>query len=249
MLYIILFPFVLYIALLVFSLRFRNPHTMCFVFGKKGSGKTCFMVHEIIKYAKKGWTIYTDIPIKYDNVRIINAKDIGKFVPDPHSLVCLDEVGITLGNRNYKSFTQDQIAFWKLQRHYHIRAILASQSWDADLKLRQLTDHMILQTNIGNIISVSRPIIRGITLTEPTSEGEARIADTLKFAPFWRWKFYYMPKYFKYFNSFEAPPKPPLPYVLSQLYHLTDKNVAKELQSLDSIDLSLPSDDSPVESA
>lgn len=227
---IILIPFILYFGFLLYSLRFRNNHTLCMIFGKKGSGKTCAMVREIIKYSKKGWTVYTDIPINYPNVRIINAKDVGNYTPDPHSLLCLDEVGITYNNRNYKTnFTTEQLEWWKLQRHYKVRCIMASQSWDTDLKLRQLTDRLILQTNIANVISISRPIIRGITLTEPDSVGEARIADTLRFAPFWHWKFFWMPRYFKYFDSFEAPPKPSIPYILKDLKDLTDKNVKRQL--------------------
>lgn len=219
-----------------FSIKYRNSNTLTFVFGKKGSGKTCLMVREIIKHAKKGWTIYTDIPINYPGVRIIDPKNIGHYVPEPHSLLCLDEVGLTYNNRNYKTnFTSEQLEFWKLQRHFHVKCIMASQSWDADVKLRQLTDHMILQTNIGNFISVSRPIYRGITLTEPTSEGEARIADTLRFAPFWHWKLYWMPRYFKYFDSFETPPRPYIPYVLKEIKNLTSRDVMQQIHAHSSI--------------
>lgn len=211
---------------LFFSIKYKNVFIMTFVFGKKGSGKTCFLVHEILKYQKKGWTIYTDFDVKIPNIRIIDAKKLGEFVPDSNSLILLDEVGITFNNRNYKAFTDEQVKFWKLQRHYKVRCVMCSQGWDVDLKLRTLTDKMILQSNIGNVISISRPILRGVTLTEPTSEGEARIADTLKFDKIWNWKFYWMPKYFKYFDSFALDPnKKKIPYIISDTKELIDPNV------------------------
>lgn len=225
---IILFLFAIFFGL---CLKYKNPYTLTFIFGKKGSGKTCMMVREIIKHKKKGWLVYTDIPVNIPDVRLINPKDLGDFVPEPHSVLVLDEVGISFNNRNYKTFTDSQLAFWKLMRHYHCKCIMASQSWDADKKLRDLTDKMILQTNIGNVISVSRPIKRSITLTEPTSEAESRIADKLSFCRLWNWKFYYMPKYFKYFDSFDKKEDiPTIRYTLTQIKSLTNNNVFSALE-------------------
>lgn len=213
-----------------FAKKYRNPYTLTFIFGKKGSGKTCMMVREIKKHLKKGWIVYTDIPVNIPDVRIIDPKQLGDFVPEPESVLILDEVGITYNNRNYKTFPESTIKFYKLMRHYHCKCIMASQSWDADKKIRDLTDSMILQTNIGNVISVSRPIKRSITLTEPTSEAESRIADKLEFCKIWHWKFYIMPKYFKYFDSFDRDDTiPKLDYVLSQIKSLKNNNVISSL--------------------
>ena len=79
--------------------------------------------------------------------------------------------------------------------------------------MRDRVDSMVLQSNIGNVIGISRPIIRKVTLTEASSQGESRIADQLKFDKFWTWKFTWLPRYFKYFQSFNAPDRPQLPFV------------------------------------
>ena len=89
---------------------------------------------------------------------------------------------------------------------------LASQTFDIDKKLRDLTDGMILNLNLLNVVSVGKTIRRKITLTESTSEAESRIAEDLKFAPIWTWHFTYIPKWAKYFSSFDVPPMPELPF-------------------------------------
>jgi len=193
--------------------RYDNPYTLCFIFGKKGSGKSCLMVHHMKKYLKKGWLVYTDMQdCRLDGVRIINADDLKTFVPVQDSFLALEEVGITFDNRNFKNFDNGFRDFFKFQRKYRVRCVMNSQSFDIDLKIRSVVDSMILQTNILNCISVSRPIRRSITLTEPSAERDSRIADRLRFGPIWTWHFYWMPHYFKYFDSFSAPPRQEIPY-------------------------------------
>lgn len=209
---------VLFLLYIVLCRLYYNPHTFIFIFGKKGSGKSCYMVHEMLKYLKKGWTVYSDMPVNLPNVRYIQDanKLFKEYTPDAHSVIFLDEIGITWHSRNYKEFDSRIREWFKLQRKYQCRIYCNSQSWDVDKSLRQLNDRLILQTNIGNFLSVSRPIIRSVTVTEATSEGESRIADQLKFAPIWQARFYWMPKYFKYFNSYDAPYRPAMPYTMNQ---------------------------------
>ena len=62
------------------------------------------------------------------------------------------------------------------------------------------------------MLTIGKTITRRITLTESTSEAESRIAENLKFKPFWNWKYTYIPKWSKYFDSFQIPDLPKLPY-------------------------------------
>lgn len=197
----LLFAFVLY------SRKFRNPYKLTFIFGKKGSGKSTLMVNWMLRDLRRGWNVYTDIQdVVIPGVRIIDSSSLlADFVPEPNSSVYLDEVGISFDNRNYKSFPPGLRDFFKLQRKYRCKVTMNSQSFDVDKKIRDTTDSMILTVNIGNVICIARPIIRTITLTKASSESDSRIADELRFAPFWRWKFYWMPRYFKWFKSFNAP--------------------------------------------
>lgn len=207
-------------VLFYFFHKYTNPYKLIFVFGKKGSGKSCYLVHEMLKHLKKGWTVYTDLPVTIPGIRVINAHDLTEFTPVSNSLICLDEVGLTWNNRNWKDFNQGLTEFIKLQRHFKVKLIINSQSFDVDKKVRDCTDSMILQSNIGNIVSVSRPIVRRITLTDPNFTNESKIVDALQFMPpisllpFPRinWHFYIMPRYFKYFDSFVCPSRGAIPY-------------------------------------
>lgn len=208
--FLFLVPF---FVLFFFAYKYRNPYKCVFIFGKKGSGKSCLMVNLMIKYRKRGWNIYTDIQdIRIPGVRIIDSSMLQNFRPEPHSAIFLDEVGISMDNRSFKNFPPGLRDFFKYVRKMRCCVYLNSQAFDVDKKVRDTTDSMILQSSIANCISVSRPIRRRVTLTEPSAEAESRIADRLTFAPLWDWRFYWMPSYFKYFDSFEMPDRPLLPY-------------------------------------
>lgn len=224
----ILFIFSLLVFVYALGQRYGNPYKLYFLFGKKGSGKSLFMVKKMLEYQKKGWNIYTDIPdINIPNVHIINADDLKEFSPQKHSAVFLDEVGLTMSNRDFKSMPKGKIEWFKLQRKYKCVVYMNSQSFDIDKKIRDLVDGMFLFNQLFNCIAIVRPIRRSITLTEPTSEAESRIADKLSFTNIFSWKFYWMPKYFKYFNSFSAPPRDIIPFTLSEFHELKSKSPYK----------------------
>lgn len=199
--------------LIYFSRKYNNPYKTTFIFGKKGAGKSLLLVHYMLKYKKAGWTIYTDMKdVRIPGVRIIDSQDLTKFRPAEGSAIFLDEVGISMDQRNHKHFPPGLRDFFKYSRKMKCVVFMNSQAFDVDKKVRDTTDKMILQISIMNCISLSRPIIRNITLTEPTGEAESRIADKLCFASVFSWKFLWMPKYFKYFNSQEMPERQLLPY-------------------------------------
>ena len=212
------------------SRRYNNPYRLIFIFGKKGAGKSLYMVKQMMKYLKKGWTVYTDIDnCNLPGVRIMNAMDLSEFAPVENSAIFLDEAGILFDNRNFKNFNSGLRDFFKLQRKYKCRVFLNSQSFDIDKKIRDVTDHMGLIVSVGNVFSIYRPIRRSITLTQPSAEAESRIADKLSFESLFKWQITYLPKYFKYFDSFAAPERPPLPFN-EIVADLTDKNVRRSLR-------------------
>lgn len=217
----------------VVSKKYDNPYKLFFIFGKKGAGKSLYMVKLMLRYVKKGWTVYTDISnVKIPGIRIMKAMDLSTFAPEPKSVIFLDEAGILFDNRNFKNFDSGLRDFFKLQRKYKCRVYLNSQSFDIDKKIRDVTDHMGLMISIGNVFSVYRPIRRSITLTAPSAEAESRIADKLSFESLFRWKITYLPKYFKYFDSFEAPERQPVPFneVKEGIQDLTEKSVKRLLR-------------------
>lgn len=183
------------------------------VFGKKGSGKSSYLCKLAKQYKRKGYNVYTNmLDCTIDFARLIDAEDLGDFVPEEKSVILLDEVGMLYDNRNYKNFKPAVRDFYKLQRHYKCVVYLASQSFDIDKKLRDLCDEMYLVQNIGQVYSLIRPISKKITLTEATAEGESRIAENLKFRFFTSWKLFYIPRYSKCFNSYIAPERPKIDF-------------------------------------
>lgn len=205
----------LFAAFVFLNFKYRNPYKLTFVFGKKGSGKSCYMVRQMHRYLRRGWNVYTDMAdIKIPGVRIIHVGSLSQFKPEPHSLVCLDEVGISMDNRSYRSFPPGLRDFFKYVRKMQVVVIMNSQAFDVDKKVRDTTDHMLLLMSIGSLFCIARPIYRSITLTEPSAESESRIADLLRFGWFFSWRIYYMPAYFRYFDSKSMPPRSDVPYTL-----------------------------------
>lgn len=193
--------------------RYINPYRLYLVFGKKGSGKSTYLVKLAVRYIKKKWTVYTNMTdLCIPGARIIEIEHLGDFVPCSDSVLLLDEVGMVWDSRNFKNFKPSVRDFFKLQRHYHCIVYMASQTFDVDKKIRDLCDGMFLHVNIARVFSLGKRITKKITLTEATSEGESRIAESLAFCPFWNWTLTLIPKYSKFFDSHTIPPMPELPY-------------------------------------
>lgn len=204
---------IIFFFLFYLNYKYRNPYKLIFVFGKKGAGKSCYMVRQMHRYLRRGWTVYTDMQdIKIPSVRIITVKDLETFRPEPHSLICLDEVGISMDNRSFKSFPAGLRDFFKYVRKMQCVVIMNSQAFDVDKKVRDTTDSMLLLQSIGSLFCISRPIYRSITLTAPSAEAESRIADLLRFGWVFSWHVYYMPSYFRYFDSKSMPHREELPF-------------------------------------
>lgn len=204
---------VFFFFLFFLSYKYSNPYKLIFVFGKKGAGKSCYMVRQMLRYLRRGWNVYTDMSdIRIPGVRVIDLRHLSEFRPEPKSLVCLDEVGISMDNRNYKSFPAGLRDFFKYVRKMKIVVIMNSQAYDVDKKVRDTTDAMLLLQAVGSLFSIARPIYRGITLTAPSADSESRIADTLRFGWIFSWKIYYMPSYFRYFDSLSMPSREEIPY-------------------------------------
>lgn len=212
-LFIIFTPVLLLLLVGLITKKWRNPWKLYLVFGKKGSGKSTYLAKLAVKYQKKGFIVYSNMDdLTLPGVRIINIDDLGEFVPVSNSILLVDEVGMIWDNRNFKNFKSSVRDFFKLQRHYKVIVYLASQSFDIDKKLRDLTDGMILNINVLNVFSIGKTIKRTITLTESTSEADSRIADNLKFKSIFSWKITFIPKWSKYFQSYIIPDMPELPF-------------------------------------
>lgn len=199
--------------LLYCSRKYNNPNKLIFIFGKKGAGKSTYMVSLMLKHLRHGWNVYTNMTdVNIPGVRIMDVKQLITCVPDPHSVLFIDEGGLIWDNRGFKSFDKGYTEFFKLQRKYKCKVYINSQDFDIDKKIRQLTDSMVLMTSIAGCIGVIRPIIRKVALVEASAAGESRIADNLKFAGLFSLRFLWLPSYFRYFDSYCAPFRPSIDF-------------------------------------
>lgn len=208
-----------FIVLLCFAWAYRNPYKLIMVFGKKGSGKTTLIAKLTYRYLKKGVPVYSTVPIP--GAYFFDVKEIGFSMFPENCVIFIDEVGMIWDNRNFKNFMTEVRDYFKLQRHYKNTVYLFSQSFDVDIKLRNLTDSMYLVRTYFNVISVARRVDRNITIVHPSGEGESRIADDLNFAPLLAlWtrpvRLTWIPTWVKYFDSFEVPELRPSECVLCE---------------------------------
>lgn len=222
-------------ALLYLARKYNNPYKLTFIFGKKGAGKSCYMVHEMLRYMKRGFHVYTDMEdCRIPGVRIVSVAELSTFRPEPNSALFLDEVGISMDNRNFKNFPPGLRDFFKYLRKMKCVCYINSQAFDVDKKVRDTTDKMVLQVALLGCFSLSRPIIRTITLTESTSQADSRIADNLSFSSVFTWRIFYMPRYFKYFDTTSMPDRPiiPIRYGAHSDPDLSPKSIKEMLQDV-----------------
>lgn len=206
-LYIMLYILIIVILYNFLTRKYVNPYKLIMIFGKKGSGKTTNLTKLAMQHQKKGWTVYCTehIPFTY----YIPSHLIGQVEMKENSLLLIDEVGMIYDNRDFKSFQTYVRDWFKLQRHRKIKVIMFSQSFDIDIKLRNLTDELYLVKNVFRVFSYAKKINRKIIITKATSESASTIADELSFESIlWFWcgsrMITYIPKYIKYFNSYSA---------------------------------------------
>lgn len=217
------------------SRKYNNPNKLIFIFGKKGSGKSTYMVSLMLQHLKKGWNVYTNMEdVNIPGVRIFPTEQLKTCVPDPHSVLFIDEGGLIWDNRGFKSFDKGYTEFFKLQRKYKCKVYINSQDFDIDKKIRQLTDSMVLMSSIAGCIGVVRPILRKVALVEASAQGESRIADNLRFGSLFSFRFLWLPSYFRYFDSYAAPWRPSVDFraVHGDVTLLKEKSPVKALKKL-----------------
>lgn len=189
--------------------KYLNPFKLTMVFGKKGSGKSTLMVRLAYKYLALGWTVFCTE--RLDGCVHIDYRDIGyKNIP-PYSVLLVDEVGMIWDNRHYKDFKTEVRDWFKLQRHYKVKVVLFSQTFDIDKKLRDLTDDMYLCTNVLRVFSMAKRITRRVVLVKPGPDTPARIDEELAYDSILFWPFgsrilTFIPKWAPFFDSHNCPP-------------------------------------------
>lgn len=234
--YRVLFCFLLLVSVWhLLTKKYINPYRLIFVFAKKGAGKSTFLAKQAVQHLKAGWTVYSTEPIP--GTYHISPNDIGFYALDdglymiasgeagdldfsPASpeankrkiLLLIDEVSLIWHARDFKTFPKEVRQFFKLQRHYGVKVIMCSQSFDVDKSIRDLADDMWLLQKKFRVFSYGKRILKKLDIVEATgnNDGQSKIVDQLVFDSvlfFWcgSRSLTFIPRYIKYFNSFDAP--------------------------------------------
>lgn len=221
-----------------YAVKYRNPYKLIFIFGKKGTGKTTTLTKLAYSYSKRGWQVYSTENVPF--AKTFSPSNFGTFKFPPNTCVLCDEVSLIWGNRDFAqkghaaAFKSVERQF-RLQRHDRLRIYLFSQTFDVDLKIRNLADSMYLATKLFNCITWLKAIDKSVVLTKSDSSGQSRIAEDLKFLPFLGWPFgtrmaIFIPRWARYFDSFDdfADDRPPMPY---QDFSLSASSSCNDLQA------------------
>lgn len=204
--------------------KFINPYTLNMYIGKKGSGKSTILSAHAYEALKKDISVYSSEDIKFNiyNKASDQVETLQTIVIDPihiydysfpaGSLVLIDEVNTFWDNRQFKSMDPKTVMWFRYQRHYHVKVELYSQSFDIDLKLRNLVDNFYVCSKIARIFVFANHLVKKPVVVHPVGDAPSSIQDDFIEDPkllklLFGSKIYYIPKWIKYFDSFKIPDK------------------------------------------
>lgn len=225
-----MFFYILIFIILYLIHKARNPKhplQLNVYFGVPGSGKTTYAAYLarqarreslVIKLCKKfpcrytrwilngkhwkrAFPVWSNVPIA--GTYQLNARDdIGKYMIQDGKLI-IDEAGIEFNNRNYKTFPQLAVKFFKYHRHYGVSVDVFSQSFeDMDVTLRRLAQnfYVVRKSLIPRFVVIKR-IKRKVGIDENSHQ----LVDAYSFGlPILDTKWIYCPPLWKLFNSYEC---------------------------------------------
>lgn len=221
------------------------------IFGKPRSGKTTYSAmivqknhrSKLFKLRHK-WAFWlhpydviycTDPSIQ--NTITIDYSDLGKWRPTPNSLFILEEAGVGLNNRNFKSLTSDAANFFATHGHNHCDILWSSQTVDVDKKLKDRTHFIYLARKVGGFTVLS-PITFSVDVDNEThslddfyfkARGIEKIINLL----FRRTIIFRRKPWYKYFDSFIdtwkysdiAPDQKPCNFIIEAKQHFSSASI------------------------
>lgn len=142
--------------------------------------------------------IWSNVPV-LGSLQLDVEQDFGRNLLED-GIVLVDEAGIAVNNRNWKSLSPEAIRFAKLFRHYGIGSfVFFSQGLDIDITFMRLCEKIHFVSKLGKFALV-RPLIRYQSIDELTGQP----IDKYKYDIFGV-RLVYLPPLWKFFDSYEAP--------------------------------------------
>ena len=222
--------YIFWIALAWFLLdRIRHPKhplQLNVYFGVPGSGKTTYAAY-LAKQARKesiiirlcrrfpcrftnwilsgnswkrAYPVWSNVPIA-GTLRLNAREDIGVHMIQDGKMI-IDEAGVEFNSRNYKTFPQTAIKFFKYHRHYGVSVDVFSQSFeDMDVTLRRLAQNFyVVKKSMLPFFIITKRIRRRVGIDDKTHQ----LCDAYFFGvPILDTKRIFCPPLWKLFNSYD----------------------------------------------
>lgn len=137
-------------------------------------------------------------------VHHINCRKLYAYQFPVNSVILIDEINLLWDNRDFKNFPKELQKMLRLQRHRKIKIIMFSQTYDCDLKIRNLADHLYLCNKFARVFTICTAYVkRPVVLTSEQTTTEARMSDDFQKLPFWYNRVTFIPKWIKNYDSFK----------------------------------------------
>lgn len=204
-----------------YSTKIKDKYGISMIVGQIGVGKSSIICSLIQKYLKDGWNVYADFETNIPNCRLFNARHLDRYIPEPNSVLFLDEASLVFFSRDFKNFAK-YTEFIAKCRHYKTKIYMSSQSFDIDLYIRNRVANMYLVKRFG-CISIMRKIkklqtvLSAETLSNSQDVKNSGLIDGYKYCSIFEKDsihFYWLPKLWKWHDSFYTEDKPFLEYTV-----------------------------------
>lgn len=214
-----LFAFV--IAFFYYSAKIKDFYGISMLVGQIGSGKSSIICYYIRKYLNDGYTVYADFETNIPGCRLIDLHDLANCIPEPESVIFCDESSLQFFSRDFSTFKK-YTQFFAMCRHCRCKVVMASQSFDIDLYIRNRVNSMYLIKRVG-CISYMRKIkkLQTVLDCQNLSNGQdvrnSGLVDGYQYAGFFEkngFKMFWLPSLWKWHDSFYMEKKPFLSYTV-----------------------------------
>lgn len=203
-----------------------SDHKLRLIFGRKGCGKSSTLASLASKGISRHQYVYSNVDMTFTDEHFIHIdlEEFGKFKPEPDSLILLDEINNLWDNRSFKNFEKSTQQFFRYQRHFKCTIILFSQTYDCDVKIKNLADELYIAKKFFGYFTCLKRVDKFIYVTSPDeSHGASDIVEAYEMTKFFMpgarsWVF--LPKWWKYYDSYSL-------YDLPDLNHLREEKKKK----------------------
>ncbi len=210
----------------------KHPLQLNVYFGVPGSGKTTYAAYLakraqkeslVIRFCKRfpcwltcrildgpnwkrAYPVWSNVPIA-GTIQLNAREDIGVYMIQDGKMI-IDEAGVEFNSRNYKTFPQTAIKFFKYHRHYGVSVDVFSQSFeDMDVTLRRLAQNFyVVKRSAIPFFIVTKRIRRKVGIDDNSHQ----LVDAYSFGlPILDSKWIFCPPLWKMFNSYDYDQLPP----------------------------------------